>query len=236
MCSPLVVQWLRICLPMGSVSGLGRSHMPRSDQARVPQLLGLCYRAGERQLLSLCAWSLQSTAGEAAQWDACTPQWRAALAHRSWRKPEQQSPAPPKISNFYKRWGDEHESFNIIKKNKSAAQLEAWALLLWSRDMKNVKNEGSLPSHLWYIGLRPVFSVGRQEIWFKTFTIKWQLEISREKDKKLLLSVSIWVPPHWYGWRLGVKRKIQLVRCWKFGGKSFLLMLCGSCEKMDRFH
>ena len=81
-----------------------------------------------------------------------------------------------------------------------------------------------------------MFNTGRQEIRFKTFNIKRQLEISREKDNKLLFSVSIWVLPSCYGWQLGVKRKIQLVRCWKFGGKSFLLMLCDSCEKMDHFH
>ena len=53
----LVAQWLRICLLMqgntGSSPGLGRSHMPRSNEARAPQLL------------SLCIWSLCSTAKEA---------------------------------------------------------------------------------------------------------------------------------------------------------------------------
>lgn len=52
--------------------------------------------------------------------------------------------------------------------------------------MKNVKDEGSLIYR---------FKISVQEIWFKTFNVKGQLEISREKDKKLLLSVSIWVPP-----------------------------------------
>ena len=37
---------------MGSSPGLGRSHMPWSNQARVLQLLILCYRAHEPQLLS----------------------------------------------------------------------------------------------------------------------------------------------------------------------------------------
>ena len=35
----------------GSSPGPGRSHMPRSDWARVPQLLSLHSRAGELQLL-----------------------------------------------------------------------------------------------------------------------------------------------------------------------------------------
>ena len=36
---------------MGSSPGLGRSHMPRSNQARAPQLLSLRSRAREPQLL-----------------------------------------------------------------------------------------------------------------------------------------------------------------------------------------
>ena len=39
---------------MGSVPGWGRSHMPRSNWACVPQLLHLCSRAREPQLLSPC--------------------------------------------------------------------------------------------------------------------------------------------------------------------------------------
>ena len=35
----------------GSSPGLGRSHMLRSKKARAPQLLGLCSRAREQQLL-----------------------------------------------------------------------------------------------------------------------------------------------------------------------------------------
>ena len=51
----LVVQWLRIHLPnardTGSSPGLGRSHMPQSNWARVP-LLSLHSRAREPHLLS----------------------------------------------------------------------------------------------------------------------------------------------------------------------------------------
>ena len=35
---------------MGSIPGPGRSHMPQSNKARVPQLLSLCSRAREPQL------------------------------------------------------------------------------------------------------------------------------------------------------------------------------------------
>ena len=37
---------------MGSSPAPGRSHMPRSNYARVPQLLSLCSKARETQLLS----------------------------------------------------------------------------------------------------------------------------------------------------------------------------------------
>ena len=36
---------------MGSSPGPGRSHVPRSNKARAPQLLSLCSRACELQLL-----------------------------------------------------------------------------------------------------------------------------------------------------------------------------------------
>ena len=36
---------------MGSIPGLGRSHMPRSNKVRAPQLLSLRSRARELQLL-----------------------------------------------------------------------------------------------------------------------------------------------------------------------------------------
>ena len=55
----MVVQWLRICLPInaghtGLSPGLGGSHMPQSNWAREPRLL------------SLRIWSLCSATREAA--------------------------------------------------------------------------------------------------------------------------------------------------------------------------
>ena len=64
-----MAQWLRNHLPMQGtqVQALVRenptSHMPQSNEARVPQLLSLCSRACEPQLLSL-----RATATE-----GCTP-------------------------------------------------------------------------------------------------------------------------------------------------------------------
>ena len=51
----------------GSSPGPGRSHMPRSNYARVPQLLSLCSRAHMTQLLS----------PRATTTEACVPRARA---------------------------------------------------------------------------------------------------------------------------------------------------------------
>ena len=45
---------------MGLSPGPGRSHMPQSNEARVPQLLSLCSRAHEPQLLSLRATTTEA--------------------------------------------------------------------------------------------------------------------------------------------------------------------------------
>ena len=46
----------------GSSPGPGRSHMPRSNKARVPQLLNLRSRAHEPQLLSPCTTTTEASA------------------------------------------------------------------------------------------------------------------------------------------------------------------------------
>ena len=73
---------------MGSSPGLGRSHMPRSNWAREPQLL------------SLRIWSLCSTTRE-----ACAPWWRVAPARRNYRKPSHRNedPTQPKINKLIKK-------------------------------------------------------------------------------------------------------------------------------------
>ena len=75
----------------GSIPGPGRSHMPRSNWTREPQLLSLRSRACEPQLLSPRATTTEAHAPRARapqqekppQWDARAPQWRAAPAHRN---------------------------------------------------------------------------------------------------------------------------------------------------------
>ena len=74
----------------GSSPGLGRSHMPRSNWAREPQLL------------SLCVWSLCSAAREATivrgpcivmKSGPCLPQLEKALTQK-------QDPTQPKINKL----------------------------------------------------------------------------------------------------------------------------------------
>ena len=75
----------------GSSPGPGRSHMPRSNYARAPQLLSLCSRACEPQLLSLRATTNEARAPRARapqqekspQWEAHTPQSRVAPARHN---------------------------------------------------------------------------------------------------------------------------------------------------------
>ena len=60
----------------GSSSGPGRSHMPRSSYARVPQLLSLYFRTREPQLLSPRATTTEARAPQllSLRSRACKPQ------------------------------------------------------------------------------------------------------------------------------------------------------------------
>ena len=92
----------------GSSPGPGSSHMPRSNEARVPQLLSLRSRAREPQLLSPRAPTTEACAPRARapqqekppQWEAHAPQQRVAPAHRNWRKHarSKEDPTQPKIN------------------------------------------------------------------------------------------------------------------------------------------
>ena len=70
----------------GSIPGPGRSHMPRSNKAHVPQLLSLGSRAHEPQLLSPRATTTEVQAPRAGapqqekppQWETRAPQGRVA--------------------------------------------------------------------------------------------------------------------------------------------------------------
>ena len=92
----------------GSSPGPGGSRVPRSNWARVPQLLSLRSRAREPQLLSPWATTTEACAPRAGapkqekppQWDAHAPQRRVAPAHHNWRKPARsnEDPTQPKIN------------------------------------------------------------------------------------------------------------------------------------------
>ena len=63
---------------MGSIPGLGRLHMPRSNEACAPQLLSLCSRAGKPRHLSPRALTTEAP----APWSPCSAT-RKATAMRS---------------------------------------------------------------------------------------------------------------------------------------------------------
>ena len=75
----------------GSIPGLGRSHMLRSNKACALQLLSLLSRSREPQLLSPHATTTEAQVPSACalqqekppQWEARAPQQRVAPAHRN---------------------------------------------------------------------------------------------------------------------------------------------------------
>ena len=90
-----MVQWLRMHPAMqgdlGSIPGLGRSHMLWNNKACGPQLLSLCSRAWEPQLLSSHVTTTEAHTPRThalqqekpPQWDARALQQRVVLAHRN---------------------------------------------------------------------------------------------------------------------------------------------------------
>ena len=75
----------------GSIPGLGRSHMPQSNKAHVPQLLSLHARVHKPQVLSPHATATEARVPRAhalqqekpPQWEARAPQRRVAHARRN---------------------------------------------------------------------------------------------------------------------------------------------------------
>ena len=64
---------------LGSIPGLGRSHLPQSNQAHAHQLLGPHARAYEPQLLSTCA-----VPAEAYVHRSCVPQQEKPLQEEAY--------------------------------------------------------------------------------------------------------------------------------------------------------
>ena len=59
---------------VGSFPGPGRSHVPQICEACVPQLLSLCSRAQELQLLKPTCATARAPQEKPLQWEACAPQ------------------------------------------------------------------------------------------------------------------------------------------------------------------
>ena len=67
----------------GSIPGLRRSHMPRSNWACVPQLLSLCSRVHKLQLLKPVHSRAHATQEKSLQWEAHAPQLKSSPACRN---------------------------------------------------------------------------------------------------------------------------------------------------------
>ena len=81
---------------MGSIPGLGRSHMSRSHEASAPQLLKLCSRAQELQLLRpTCPWASALQQKRPLKWEVHAPQLEKSLCSNN-------DPAQPKINTLIK--------------------------------------------------------------------------------------------------------------------------------------
>ena len=117
---------------MGSSPGPGRSHMPWSNKARVPQLLSLHSRAREPHLLSPRAQSPCSTTKEAIT----TRSLRTAVKsspHSRQLKPthSNKDPMQPKINKLNKE----------IKKKKNVLALNVVLIVMSKIEMSTLKEK-----------------------------------------------------------------------------------------------
>ena len=127
----------------GSIPDLARSHMLRTNEAHEPQLLSLCFSAGELQLLSphaptteaLAPYSPGSTAkksppreAHAPQQGACTPQLeRSPCSLHPQKSPlRKEDPSQPKTNKIIfkktKSWDWSYASGRLVLQ-----QGEAWS-------------------------------------------------------------------------------------------------------------
>ena len=72
---------------MGSIPGLGGSHMLQNNWAHMPQLLSLHSRVSEPQLLKPHKPRACIPQEKPLQWEAHAPWHRVASAHHRWRRP-----------------------------------------------------------------------------------------------------------------------------------------------------
>ena len=102
---------------MGLIAGPGRSHMPWSNEARVPQLLSLRSRAHEPQLLSLCATTTEAHAPRAHARNKRNPR----LPQLEKTRVQQQRPnaAKNKLINFKKKSESRKGNFGGNGRNRN---------------------------------------------------------------------------------------------------------------------
>ena len=84
---------------MGSIPGLARSHMPWSSKAQGPQLLSLCSRAWELQLMRLCGEYVNTSHS------ICQQIWKTQQWPQDWKKsvfiPIPKKGNPKECSNYH---------------------------------------------------------------------------------------------------------------------------------------
>ena len=88
----------------GSIPELGRSHMLRSNEAPAPQLLSLCSRTWEAQLLKcVCPGACAPQQEKALQWEAHTSQLESSphSTQLEKRPHSNEDPAQPKINKWF---------------------------------------------------------------------------------------------------------------------------------------
>ena len=121
---------------MGSVPGRGRSHMPSGNSACAPQLLSLCSRALEPQLLlehTCHNYCSLHTLEKPLQWAAHTPQLESSpLSSQLWKAYAQQRRLSAAKNAFLKKiyqkseedqWNQSWFSENIKKMDKCSDKL-----------------------------------------------------------------------------------------------------------------
>ena len=108
----------------GSSPGPGRSHMPWSNEAHAPQLLSLCSRAREPQLLSPSATTTEICAPKSP----CSAT-REATAMRSPRTTTKSSPCSPQLEKAHAQ----QQRPNAAKRErKQASKLSNLVHLIWT--------------------------------------------------------------------------------------------------------
>ena len=101
----LVIQWLRICLPMQGtwIPNQERCHMSQGNKSCTLQLLSLCSRACKLQLLKLMCPRDCAPQEKPPQWEVHAPQLRSSPCLPQLEKSPQQWPSTAKNKQNVKK-------------------------------------------------------------------------------------------------------------------------------------